>query len=57
MTTADKIKPDILPYWFALMLAFVILGRYGRQAMEWILMKLYEFFIQRNPDAVIIYIN
>ena len=46
MMTADKIKPDITVYWFALMLIFVILGLYGRQAMEWILMKLYELFIQ-----------
>jgi len=49
MTTADKIKPDITAYWLALVLVFVIFGRYGWQAIEWILMKLYEFFIQRNP--------
>ena len=49
MITANKISPDITTYWFALMLTFVILGRYGRLAMKWILMKLYELFIQRNP--------
>jgi hypothetical protein len=49
MITADKIRPDVTSYWFALFLVFAILGRFGRQAMEWVLMKLYEFFIQRNP--------
>ena len=46
MMTADKIKPDITAYWFALMLVFVILGLFGRESMDWILMKLYELFIQ-----------
>jgi hypothetical protein len=31
------------------LLVFTILSRYGKQVMEWILMKLYEFFIQKNP--------
>ena len=49
MTTADKIIPAILAYWLVMMLAFVILGGYGREAMECLLMKFYEFFVQRNP--------
>jgi hypothetical protein len=48
MITADKMKPDITTYWFVLVLLFVIVGIYGRQALEWALMKLYEFFIQRG---------
>ena len=32
MITADKIKPDITSYWFALMLGFVRLGLFGRQS-------------------------
>jgi hypothetical protein len=48
MITVDKIKADILPYVFTLVL-LVTLGRYyGRQAIEWILMKLYEFFIAKS---------
>ena len=50
MTGADKISPDIIAYWFAVVLVFAVIGMYGRQAMEWLLMKLYEFFIQRNPE-------
>lgn len=48
MITADKIKPDITTYWFMLVLLFVIFGIYGRQALEWVLMKLYGFFIERG---------
>jgi hypothetical protein len=46
MITPDKARTDIVAYWFAVMLLFIITGKYGRQAIEWILMKLYEFFIQ-----------
>jgi hypothetical protein len=49
MITADKIGPDILHYGIAVVLLFIILGMYGRQTIEWILMKLYELFIKRNP--------
>ncbi len=52
MITAHKIKPRITAYWFALVLALVILGLYGWQAMQWILMKLYELFIQRTPMKI-----
>lgn len=48
MITADKIKPDMTAYWFALMLILVILVLFGRQPIEWILMKLYQFFVQKN---------
>jgi len=48
MITADKMKPDISTYWFMLVLLFVIFGIYGRQALEWVLMKLYGFFIERG---------
>jgi len=47
--TADKINPDMTAYWFAAVLLFIVLGLYGRGAMEWILTKLYEFFIQKFP--------
>jgi hypothetical protein len=49
MITPDKVRTDIAAYGFAAMLLFILFGRYGRQAIEWTLMKLYEFFIQRNP--------
>jgi hypothetical protein len=49
MITPDKVRTDIAAYWFAAMLLFIVLGRYGKQTIECVLMKFYEFFIQRNP--------
>jgi hypothetical protein len=49
MMPAEKIDPNMTAYWFAAMLLFIVLGLYGRPAMEWLLMKLYEFFIQKFP--------
>jgi hypothetical protein len=49
MISPDKVRIDITAYWFAAILLFMLFGRYGRQAIEWVLMKFYEFFIQRNP--------
>ncbi len=48
MIAADKIKPGIPLYWLIVVLVFTTIGLYGKQSLEWILMKLYEFFIQRN---------
>jgi hypothetical protein len=49
MITADKMRSDIVAYCFAAVLLFVLVGRYGKQSIKWVLMKLHEFFIQRNP--------
>jgi len=49
MLTTEKRKSQILAYWFALMLVFIILGRYGTEAIEWIITRLYEFFILKKP--------
>jgi hypothetical protein len=49
MIAAEKTQPEMLTYIFAAIVLITLLGGYGRQAIEWVLMKLYEFFIQRNP--------
>ncbi len=49
MITIDKINTDVAAYWFALILLFIALGIYGRPAIEWLLMKMYTFFIQKTP--------
>jgi hypothetical protein len=46
--TTDKINSNITAYWFVMLLLFIVLGFYGRQAIEWLLMKLYDFFIQKG---------
>ena len=48
MTTIEKTPADVIFYWAALLIVFALVGRYGRQAMEWFIMKLYEFFIQHH---------
>lgn len=51
MPIANKIRPLIAAYWFAFLLLFIILGLYGREVIEWVLLKLYEIFVQGNADA------
>lgn len=48
----NKSKPLITVYWFAFLLLFIILGMYGREAIEWVLIKLYEIFIEKNTGTV-----
>jgi hypothetical protein len=50
MTVINKIKPLLSAYWFALLLLFITLALFGRDAIVWLIMKLYDIFIQRNPD-------
>ncbi len=52
MLNTQKIEAETLVYFFAVILLFIVLGRYGRQAIEWMLLKLYELFIQSNPTGV-----
>jgi hypothetical protein len=49
MITVGKTHPEIFTYFFAAIVLITLLGGYGRQVIEWILLKLYEFFIQNNP--------
>lgn len=54
MTTINQLTPaNKAAYYFAMVLLFVILAVYGRPALEWLLMKLYEIFIQGTPINII----
>lgn len=49
MITGQKTQIDQL-LWFLFAAFFLIVaGRFGKQAIEWLLLKLYELFIQHNP--------
>lgn len=48
MITIDKLNTDVTAYWFAMVLLFIAPGIYGRTAIEWMLMKIYAFFIQKT---------
>jgi hypothetical protein len=45
MLTADKIKEEMLIGWLLIVVVSFVALRLGRQAAEWLLMKLYELFI------------
>lgn len=49
MSISEKIQSEVTAYFLAALLVFILMGRYGRQAAEWLLMKLYEIFIGRSP--------
>lgn len=49
MLLTERNQTEIYAYWFAAFFLLAVLGSYGIQAIEWVLMKLYEFFIQRTP--------
>lgn len=40
---------EIIAYGLAVFVMIFLLIRYGRQVIEWILMKMHELFIQDNP--------
>lgn len=49
MIPINKIRYRITAYWFSLLLVIVLLGNYGREAIDWMLTKLYEVFILSYP--------
>ncbi len=52
MTTTDKIKQEIIAYWFSVSLILLLVGRYGFQFLKWLLTALYEFFILNNAKPI-----
>src|SRR4029079_19296363 len=51
MTTSffNSWKPVVLSWIYVVVMIFVIVLMVGKQTISWVLMKLYEFFIQRSP--------
>jgi hypothetical protein len=50
MISTNKPKTDLPAYWFTLLLIVLIFSLFGMNLIEWIFMKLYEFFIQLNTS-------
>jgi hypothetical protein len=46
MIALEQQKIDKQMYWAAALILLLIFGRYGLQAVQFVLIKLYEFFIQ-----------
>lgn len=53
MITVHQTKPSSSAIWLLMILVFLIFTSYGLPAIEWILMKLYELFIQNNPMPIV----
>jgi hypothetical protein len=47
-----KTQTDMQVYWFASILLVILFAKYGIEAIRFILMKLYEFFIQRSVVSI-----
>jgi hypothetical protein len=52
MILSEKTQTGLLAYWYAIVLLFVLLVGYGKQALGWILLKLYEWFVQSVPARI-----
>jgi hypothetical protein len=46
MIALEQQQIDKQMYWIGALILLLIFGRFGIQAVEFVLMKLYEFFIQ-----------
>jgi hypothetical protein len=52
MIALEQQKIDKQMYWVAAIILILMFGKYVLQAEEYILMKLYEFFIQSIPISI-----
>lgn len=48
MTPAEKVRTDIIAWWWVFTLLLILTASYGRQSIEWILVKLHQVFIQKG---------
>ena len=48
----NTVKTDIVSWFYAFILLFILIAMAGKQAIAWVLMKLYEFFILRNSRGL-----
>ncbi len=49
MPLAQKIQSEFYTVLFTVLFLMVVVIHYGRQFIEWVLMTLYHYLIQRNP--------
>ncbi len=49
----DKIETSMWSYFLTLLILLLIVGQFGKQAIEWILLQLYQFFIQQKPLTIL----
>jgi hypothetical protein len=52
MIALEQQQMDKQMYWVGAIILLLMFGKYGLQAVEYVLMKLYEFFIQSRPIKI-----
>jgi hypothetical protein len=45
MTAVNQGQSAPMVFWLLLILALIFIGAFGRNAVEWVLMKIYQLFI------------
>jgi hypothetical protein len=53
MITIRKKDFKLFALWISIVILLFIFVLFGKQLLQWVLMKLYEFFIQKNPKILI----
>lgn len=48
MISTQKFQAVFRAYFLAILLVLIIAGRYGRDLLQWIFVKLYQFFIEHG---------
>jgi hypothetical protein len=52
MIALEQQKIDKQMYWVAAIILVLVFGRYAIETVQFVLMKLYEFFIQSRPISI-----
>jgi hypothetical protein len=52
MSISNKVQTEVMAYWYTVVLAFILLIGYFKQAIGWLLLKLYEWFVQSAPAKI-----
>lgn len=50
MTTADNIPNETFAFWTVLLIAILLISNYGKQIINWVLLKLYDLFIGKKDQ-------
>jgi hypothetical protein len=57
MITMNKTDLKSVALWFTILIIILVLFVFGSTWVQWIMMKLYEFFIEKNVTIKIILYN
>jgi hypothetical protein len=50
MLSTQKFQAVFKAYFLAILLVLIVASRYGKELLEWMFLKLYQFFIERGGN-------